>query len=58
MSRVIREIIRIMHEYIRGSIGVASIEDKMRKNIFTEIVWAYYEKKGIGNCKNGYGIER
>jgi hypothetical protein len=31
MSRVTRED-RIMNEYVRGSIGVASIVDKMREN--------------------------
>jgi len=41
------------NEYIRGSVGVASIMDKMRENRH----WSCYEERSVGISKNGYGIE-
>lgn len=42
------------NEYARGSIGVASIVDKMREN---RLRWfKHVMRREIGSYKNGYGI--
>jgi hypothetical protein len=54
-SRVTRED-RIRNEYLKGSIGVASIVNKMREN--RQIIWACDEARGNKISKSGYKNER
>jgi len=54
MSEVIGED-RIRNEYIRESVGIASIMDKMREN---KLKWFGHEERRFGSSKNSYGIER
>jgi len=44
---------RIRNEYIRESIRIALIIDKIRKNRFK---WSCYEKRRFESSKNGYEI--
>jgi hypothetical protein len=54
MSEVTRDY-RIRDEYVRGSIGVASIEDKIREN---RLGWfGHDEVRGNKNSKSGYENE-
>jgi len=45
---------RIRNEYIRGSVGVASIMDKTREN---RRRWSCYEGRSVGSSKYCYGNE-
>jgi len=56
MNGVIRED-RIRNEYVRGSIRVASIIDKMRENRLRWLVWSCYEERKFRSCIYGYGNE-